>query len=71
MWRAVGGNTPLIEPVYCIRGLELYESAELNARVLAARSAYLRTILHEQARQGAAGVKDEEALAQSVASRSA
>eukprot|EP00977_Amphora_coffeiformis_P027899 scaffold34658_cov230-Amphora_coffeaeformis.AAC.6 len=51
MWRAVGGNTQLIEPYYVVRGLEMYESAQLNGDVLQARAQHCRAVLQEQARQ--------------------
>lgn len=74
MWRAVHGNTGLIEPYYCIRGLEMYESAQLNGNVLAARANHIRAVLQEQERQRTAAPNDAldwTALAKSVATRSA
>lgn len=51
LWRALGGNPRLMEPLYCLRGLEMYESAGRNADFLAARTAAVQAVLEEQARQ--------------------
>ena len=76
MWRAVQGNTQLIEPLSCIRGLEMYESAQLNGHVLQARADHVRAVLQEQERQLADSPEepvllDWNALAKVVSSRSA
>jgi hypothetical protein len=70
LWRSVGGNTRLIEPYYCIRGLEMYESAKLNRDALTARSDYIQTILKEQNRQRG-GALDWEKVKDLMAPRSA
>lgn len=72
LWRGLGIRA-VREPLFCLRGLEMYETAATNADFLASRSAYVQAVLEEQQRQRQAGhgPLDWETVHKVVAPRSA
>lgn len=66
VFRTVGGEISMLEPNYCLRGLEPYKSPLLNTEMYSHRTAYRQTVLKEQSRQRRALEVNPQRIAQQV-----
>ncbi|KAL7572924.1 hypothetical protein ACA910_004567 [Epithemia clementina (nom. ined.)] len=64
VWRAVGGNSRLMEPNYSLRGLESFQSTLMDGELQFLRSRHLAAVLKEQERlRSCAGPSHPDSLA--------
>lgn len=63
---AVGGAITDLEPAYCVRGLEPYQSSQWNRQFHAQRVLHHRAVSFEQERQHTLGIRDPERMRQTV-----
>jgi hypothetical protein len=70
VWRSVGGDlSPELENFYCTRGLEWYQSPELNAKMHSYRLIHVKSVMQEQQRQQTSGLNLDAFLIRHVTQR--
>lgn len=69
--KSVGGQHKLLEPNFCLRGLEQYENSLKNAQFHSSRCLHMKSVLNEQRRQRIMGANDPDQIQQRSTSLSA